>query len=65
MTLLPVMARYVIGAVLKYTLLVMLVLMILSGLYLFITQQDEIGTGDYQVADAFFFVALNQPQNAF
>ncbi|MEY4933013.1 MAG: hypothetical protein RLZZ403_1333 [Pseudomonadota bacterium] len=65
MTLLPIMGRYVVGAVLKYTLLVMLVLMILSGLYLFITQQDEIGTGDYQVADAFLFVALNLPQNAF
>ncbi len=65
MTLLPVMARYIIGAVLKYTLLVMAVLMILTGLYLFITQQDDIGTGDYQVVDAFFFVALNLPQNAF
>ncbi len=65
MIVLPVLARYVIGAVLRYTLLVMLVLLILSGLYIFITQQDEIGTGDYQVIDAFMFVALNLPQNAF
>ena len=50
MIVLPVLARYVVGAVLRYTLLVMLVLMILTGLYLFITQQDEIGTGNYRSA---------------
>lgn len=65
MILLPVLARYLMRAVLGYTLMVMLVLMILSGLYLFITQQDDIGTGNYQVADAFQFVALNLPQYAF
>jgi lipopolysaccharide export system permease protein len=60
-----VLSRYVARVVLSYTVLVMLVLLILSGLYLFITQQDEIGTGNYAVGDAFVWVGLNLPQYAF
>ena len=59
------LSRYVIRAVLGHTLLVMLVLLALSGLYLFITQQDEIGIGTYTLEDAFLFVGLNLPQYAF
>ena len=50
---------------LGHTLLVMLVLLVLSGLYLFITQQDEIGIGTYSLADALLFVGLNLPKYAF
>jgi lipopolysaccharide export system permease protein len=60
-----ILSRYVIRAVLGTTLLVMLVLLVLSGLYLFITQQDEIGIGTYTLEDAFLFVGLNLPQYAF
>jgi lipopolysaccharide export system permease protein len=60
-----VLARYVIRAVLAHTFMVMVVLLALSGLYLFITQQDEIGTGTYSVEDAFLFVGLSLPQYAF
>ncbi len=60
-----ILMRYLMRAVMGYTMLVMLVLMILTGLYLFITQQDDIGTGNYAVGDAFMFVALNLPQHAF
>jgi lipopolysaccharide export system permease protein len=60
-----VLARYISRTVLGYTLLVMAVLMLLSGLYIFVTQQDEIGTGSYSVADAFLYVGLNLPQYAF
>lgn len=60
-----ILARYLMRAVWGYTFLVMLVLMILTGLYVFITQQDDIGTGNYQLTDAFMFVALNLPQRAF
>ncbi|HSN70571.1 MAG TPA: LPS export ABC transporter permease LptG [Steroidobacteraceae bacterium] len=60
-----VLARLVIRSVLGYTLIVMAVLMLLSGLYLFITQQDDIGVGNYTLADAFLYVALNLPQYAF
>lgn len=60
-----ILSRYVIKAVLGNTALVMLVLMALSGLYLFITQQDDIGVGTFSVEDAFMFVGLNLPKYAF
>jgi lipopolysaccharide export system permease protein len=59
------LSRYVIRSVLGTTLLVMLVLLVLSGLYLFITQQDEIGIGSYALGDALLFVGLNLPKYAF
>jgi lipopolysaccharide export system permease protein len=59
------LSRYVMRAVLGTTLLVMLVLLTLSGLYIFITQQDEIGVGSYSLSDAFLFVGLNLPKYAF
>ena len=60
-----ILNRYVIRAVLGTTLLVMLVLLTLSGLYIFITQQDEIGVGTYTLEDAFLYVGLNLPKYAF
>ena len=42
-----VLSRYVMRAVIGYTLLVLLVLCVLSGLYMLITEQDDIGTGNY------------------
>lgn len=60
-----ILSRYVIRAVLGNTFLVMLVLLALSGLYLFITQQDDIGVGTFSVSDAFLFVGLNLPKYAF
>jgi lipopolysaccharide export system permease protein len=60
-----ILSRYVLRAVLTNTALVMLVLLVLSGLYVFITQQDEIGIGTYGVGDALLFVALNMPRYAF
>jgi len=42
-----VLARYLRRSILGHTLLVMLVLLALTSLYFFITQQDEIGTGSY------------------
>jgi lipopolysaccharide export system permease protein len=60
-----ILSRYVIRSVLGTTLLVMLVLLVLSGLYLFITQQDEIGVGTYTLTDALLFVGLNLPKYAF
>ena len=47
------------------TLLVMLVLLALSALYLFITEQDDIGTGTYALEHALLFVGLNLPKYAF
>jgi lipopolysaccharide export system permease protein len=60
------LARYLIRTILGYTALVMLVLLVLSALYLFITQLDnDIGIGTYTAIDALWFVALNLPKYAF
>ena len=60
-----VLSRYVMRAVIGYTLLVLLVLCVLSGLYMLITEQDDIGTGNYSATSALLFVALNLGQTAF
>ena len=52
-------------AVIGYTLLVMLVLLILNALYLLISQQDEIGVGNYTATSALLYVGLRLPQSAF
>jgi lipopolysaccharide export system permease protein len=59
------LSRYVIRTVIGYTGLVMIILLILCGLYLFITQQDDIGVGNYQTADALMFMLLNLPEYGF
>jgi lipopolysaccharide export system permease protein len=59
------MARYVGRAVIGFTLLVMGVLVLLFGIYLIATEQDEIGVGSYALSDAFWFVLLNLPRHAF
>src|ERR1700683_3278064 len=48
-----------------YTAMVMAVLLTLGGLFLFISQQSDIGTGDYGTCDAFLFTLLNLPQQVF
>lgn len=60
-----ILSRYVMKAVIGNTALVMLVLLALSALYLFITQQDDIGVGTFSVEDALMFVGLNLPKYAF
>ncbi|MCZ8130674.1 MAG: LPS export ABC transporter permease LptG [Steroidobacteraceae bacterium] len=57
--------RYLARQILWYTLLVMAVLMTLSALFLFLGQQDDVGTGTYDMGDALFFTALNVPQQFF
>lgn len=61
----PVLSRYLVRAILGHTLLVMLVLLALSGLYLLITEQNDIGIGSYTTAHALMFVGLSLPQQAF
>jgi lipopolysaccharide export system permease protein len=59
------LARYVMRAVVGHTVLVMFVLLALSGLYLFLSEQDSIGVGTFGVDDAFAFALLNLPQYGF
>jgi lipopolysaccharide export system permease protein len=56
-----VLGRYIARTVLGYTALVMLVLLALGALFLFIGQQDDIGTGNYTATQALMFVGLNLP----
>ena len=56
-----ILANYLVRTVIGYALLVMLVLLALGALFLFIGQQDDIGTGGYTATQAMLFVALNLP----
>ncbi len=57
--------RYLYRTVLAYAGMAMAVLLILGGLFLFISEQSDIGTGNYTAGDAFVFSLLNLPQQAF
>ena len=59
------LARYLRRTILGYTLIVVIVLLVLSALYLFISEQNDIGVGTYTTADALWYVALNLPKYAF
>lgn len=57
--------RHLAGTALLYTALVMAVLLSLGALFVFLGQQDDIGTGTYDLADAFVFTAFQLPAQAF
>jgi len=57
--------RYIARTVLVYTALVMGVLMTLGTLFVFISQQDDIGVGAYSAADAMIYSLLSMPQQFF
>jgi lipopolysaccharide export system permease protein len=57
--------RYLYRTVLLYTLMAMGVLLTLGALFLFISQQSDIGVGDYKTGEAFLFTLLNLPEQVF
>ena len=57
--------RYLYRTVLLYTLMAMAVLLTLGALFVFISQQSDIGVGNYTASDAFLFTFLNLPQQSF
>ena len=57
--------RYLYRTVMVYTLMAMGVLLTLGGLFLFISQQSDIGVGEYRTVDAFIFTFMNLPEQAF
>jgi lipopolysaccharide export system permease protein len=57
--------RYLYRTVLTYTLMAMAVLLALGALFLFISEQGDIGVGSYTAGDAFLYTLLNLPQTAF
>jgi lipopolysaccharide export system permease protein len=62
---LNILDRYLYRTVLVYTSMAMGVLLTLGALFLFISQQSDIGVGSYSAGDAFLFTILNLPQQAF
>ena len=60
-----ILDRYIVRSILGSVFLVMVVILILGGLFIFIDQQDEIGVGHYTAIDALLFTLLNLPQQAF
>jgi lipopolysaccharide export system permease protein len=57
--------RYLYRTVLLYATMAMAVMLTLGALVLFITQQSDIGVGNYSAGDAFLNTLLNLPQTAF
>jgi lipopolysaccharide export system permease protein len=57
--------RYLFRTVMVYAAMSMAVLLVLGALFLFISEQGDIGTGNYNAGDALVFTLLNLPQLAF
>ncbi len=57
--------RYIYRTVLFYAALSLAVLMTLGALFVFISQQTDIGVGNYGAGDAIIFTLLNLPEQAF
>ncbi len=57
--------RYLAWTVVLYSAMVAAVLLTLGALFTFITQQDDIGVGDYDAGDALVYSLFNVPQQAF
>lgn len=60
-----ILDRYLYRTVLIYTTMAMGVLLTLGALFVFISQQSDIGVGSFSAGDAFLFTLLNLPQQAF
>jgi len=60
-----VLDRYVVRTIIGSVLLVMAVLLVLGGLFIFIDQQSDIGVGHYTAVSALWFTLLNLPQQAY
>lgn len=56
--------RYLLRTVLWYTALTAAVLLTLSALFVFISQQEDVGTGSYDLVDALIVTALMLPAQA-
>jgi lipopolysaccharide export system permease protein len=60
-----ILDRYLYRTVIAYALMAMGILLTLGGLFLFISEQSDIGVGNYHAGDAVLFTLLNLPQQAF
>jgi lipopolysaccharide export system permease protein len=62
---LTILDRYLAKTILLHTLMVMAVLLVLTSLFNFIGQQNDIGQGTFDVAGAFFVTLLQMPQQVY
>lgn len=60
-----ILDQYFYRTVIAYALMAMGVLLTLGALFLFISEQSDIGIGNYTAGDAFLYTLLNLPQQAF
>ena len=60
-----ILDRYIVRSILGFVFLVMAVVLVLGGLFVFIDQQDDIGVGHYTAIEAMYYTLLNLPQQAF
>jgi lipopolysaccharide export system permease protein len=60
-----ILDRYIVRAILGAVLMVLMVMLVLGALFLFIDQQDDIGTGHYTTLGAFWYTLMNLPQLAY
>ncbi len=63
--MISILDRYLLRAVVSGTVLVLMVLLALSAFINLVAEFDNIGTGDFQMADAFMYVLLRMPKQAF
>lgn len=59
-----ILDRYIIRSILGSVALVLAVFLVLGGLFAFIGEQEDIGIGHYTAIDAFWYVLLSLPQQA-
>ncbi len=60
-----ILDRYLMRTVISFTLMVMAALLTLGTLFLYISEQRDVGTGSYGALDAFLYTMLNIPQTIF
>lgn len=63
--MISILDRYLVRAVITGVVLVLLVLLSLSVFINLVAEFDNIGTGDFQLPDAFMYVLLRMPKQAF
>jgi lipopolysaccharide export system permease protein len=57
--------RYIVRTILGAVLLALLVVLVLGSLFIFVDQQDDVGSGHYTALGALWYTLLNLPQLAY
>jgi lipopolysaccharide export system permease protein len=60
-----ILDRYIVRTILGSVLMVAAALLVIGALFIFIDQQDDVGSGGYTMLGALWYTLLNLPQQAF